>query len=70
MVDRISLNVEGMSGDQSAKVIEENVTAISGVDSVLVHLENSTVDVEFNKDVVQVKQITKTIEDRGFRVSQ
>lgn len=45
MVDRISLNVEGMSGNHSAQVIEENVTAISGVDSVLVHLENSTVDV-------------------------
>jgi len=69
MVDRFTLNVKGMSGNHSAQVIEENVTAISGVDSVLVHLENSTVDVEFNKDVVQVKQITKTIEDRGFRIN-
>lgn len=70
MVDRISLKVEGMTGAHSEQLIEENVTAISGVDSVLVHLENNTVDVEFNKDVVQVKQITKTIEDRGFRVGQ
>lgn len=69
MVDRITLKVEGMTCNHCVQTIEENVTAISGVDNVQLHLENGTVDVEFNKDVVQVKQITKTIEDRGFRIN-
>lgn len=70
MVDHITLKVEGMTCKLCVQAIEENVTALSGVDNVQVYLENGTVDVEFYKDVVQVKQITHTIEDQGFRVSQ
>lgn len=70
MVEHITLMVEGMTCNHCVQVIEENVTALSGVDNVQVYLENGTVDVEFNKDVVQVKQITHIIEEQGYRVSK
>ncbi len=68
MVDHVTLNVEGMSCGHCVKSIENSVSAISGVDNVQVHLENGTVDVEFNKDVVKMEQITSTIEDQGYTV--
>lgn len=68
MVDHVTLNVEGMSCGHCVKSIENSVTAISGVDNVQVHLENGTVDVEFNKDVVAIEQITNTIEEQGYTV--
>ncbi len=69
MVDHVTLNVEGMSCGHCVKSIENSVTAISGVDNVQVHLENGTVDVEFNKDVVAIEQITSTIEEQGYTVA-
>jgi copper chaperone len=68
MVDHVTLNVKGMSCGHCVKSIENSVTAISGVDNVQVHLENGTVDVEFNKDVVAIEQITSTIEEQGYTV--
>lgn len=70
MVDHVTFKVEGMSCGHCVKAIENSVTEISGVDNVQVHLENGTVDVEFNKDVVEVQQITKTIEDQGYTVAE
>ncbi len=70
MLDRVTLKVEGMSCGHCVKSIENSVTAISGVDNVLVHLDNGTVDVEFNKDVVKMEQITNTIEDQGYTMGE
>ncbi|MGE6489372.1 copper chaperone CopZ [Paenisporosarcina sp. NPDC076898] len=70
MVDHVTLKVEGMSCGHCVKAIESSVTEISGVDNVQVHLENGTVDVEFNKDVVEVEQITNTIEEQGYTITK
>lgn len=70
MVDHVTLKVEGMSCGHCVKAIESSVTKISGVDNVQVHLENGTVDVEFNKDVVEVEKITNTIEEQGYSVAK
>ena len=70
MVDHVTFKVEGMSCGHCVKAIESSVTEISGVDNVQVHLENGTVDVEFNKDVVEVQQITNTIEEQGYTVAK
>lgn len=70
MVDHVTLKVEGMSCGHCVKAIESSVTQISGVDNVQVHLENGTVDVEFNKDVVEIEQITNTIEEQGYTIGK
>ena len=68
MVDRVTLNVEGMSCGHCVKAIENSVTAISGVDNVQVQLDSGTVNVEFNKDAVEVEQITNVIEEQGYTI--
>jgi copper chaperone len=68
MVDRVTLQVEGMSCGHCVKAIENSVTAISGVDNVQVQLDSGTVNVEFNKDVVEIEQITNAIEDQGYTI--
>lgn len=70
MVDRVTLKVEGMSCGHCVKSIENSVSAISGVDKVEVQLDSGTVNVEFNKDVVVVEQITSTIEDQGYTIGE
>lgn len=70
MVDQVSLKVEGMSCGHCVKAIENSVTAISGVDNVQVHLDKGIVNVEFNKDVVEVEQITNTIEEQGYTIGK
>jgi copper chaperone len=68
MVDRVTLQVEGMSCGHCVKAIENSVTAISGVDNVQVQLDSGTVNVEFNKGVVEVGQITNAIEEQGYTI--
>ncbi|PUB14489.1 copper chaperone CopZ [Paenisporosarcina sp. OV554] len=68
MVDRVTLNVEGMSCGHCVKAIENSVTAISGVDNVQVQLDSGTVNVEFNKDAVEVEHITNAIEEQGYTI--
>ena len=68
MVDHVTLNVEGMSCGHCVKSIENSVTAISGVDNVQVQLDSGTVNVEFNKDAVEVEQITNAIEEQGYTI--
>ncbi|HSO57823.1 MAG: copper chaperone CopZ [Paenisporosarcina sp.] len=68
MVDRVTLKVEGMSCGHCVKSIENSVSAISGVDKVEVQLDSGIVNVEFNKDVVVVEQITNTIEEQGYTI--
>lgn len=70
MVDRVTLKVEGMSCGHCVKSIENSVSAISGVDKVEVQLDSGIVNVEFNKDVVVVEQITSTIEDQGYTIGK
>ncbi len=68
MVDRVTLKVEGMSCGHCVEAIENSVSAISGVDNVQVQLDSGTVNVEFNKDVVVVEQITNAIEEEGYTI--
>lgn len=68
MIDRVTLKVEGMTCGHCVKAIENSVTAIAGVDNVQVQLDSGTVNVEFNKDVVAVEQITNTIEEQGYTI--
>lgn len=66
MIDHVTLKVAGMSCGHCVKAIEESVGKIAGIDSVKVHLENGTVDIEFNKNVVEMSDVTSTIEEQGY----
>jgi copper chaperone len=70
MVDHVTLKVEGMTCGHCVTAIEKSVSALSGVDKVDVQLDSGTVNVEFNKDVVVMEQITSTIEDQGYTIGE
>jgi copper chaperone len=67
-MEKVTLNVEGMSCGHCVKSVEGSVGALNGVSSVKVDLENKKVDVEFNKDEVTLDTIKETIDDQGYEV--
>lgn len=69
-MEKITLHVQGMSCGHCVKAVEGSVGELKGVSNVKVHLENGTVDVEFNADEVTLDQIKETIDDQGYEVVQ
>lgn len=67
-VEKVTLNVEGMSCGHCVKAVEGSVGDLKGVSNVKVHLENGTVDVEYNSNEVTLEVIKETIDDQGYDV--
>lgn len=68
-MEKVTLNVSGMSCGHCVKAIEGSVGELKGVSLVKVHLENGTVDVEFNSADVTLETIKETIDDQGYDVN-
>ncbi|OCA87157.1 copper chaperone CopZ [Pseudobacillus wudalianchiensis] len=69
-MEQVTLYVQGMSCDHCVHAVESNVGKLNGVESVKVHLEENTVDVSFDPNVVSIKDITDEIEEQGYDVEQ
>jgi copper chaperone len=67
-MEKVTLNVQGMSCDHCVKAVEGSVGKLNGVNSVKVNLKADTVDVEFNNQVVSLDEIKETIDDQGYDV--
>ncbi|WP_462412185.1 copper chaperone CopZ [Neobacillus sp. Marseille-QA0830] len=67
-MEKITLNVEGMSCQHCVKAVEGSVGKLAGVESVKVNLDAATVDVEFNSNKVSLNQIKEAIDDQGYDV--
>lgn len=67
-MEKVTLNVQGMSCGHCVKTIEGSVGELQGVASVKVHLENGTVDVEYNANEVTLETIKETIDEQGYEV--
>ncbi|MFC3882172.1 copper chaperone CopZ [Bacillus songklensis] len=67
-MEKVTLNVQGMSCGHCVKAIEGSVGELSGVSKVTVHLAEGQVDVEFDANKVSVEQIKETIDDQGYDV--
>lgn len=67
-MENITLNVQGMSCGHCVKAVEGSVGELNGVSKVKVHLENGTVDIEYNTDKVTLDKIKETIDDQGYDV--
>ena len=68
-MEKVTLLVQGMSCGHCVKAVEGSVGELSGVSNVNVHLENGTVDVEYNGDAVTLETIKETIDDQGYEVN-
>lgn len=69
MMQRVTLQVQGMSCNHCVQAVEENVGNINGVQSVHVSLEEGKVDVTFDEAKTNVDEIKQTIEEQGYDVT-
>lgn len=68
-MEQITLEVQGMSCGHCVSSIEGSVGNLNGVESVKVHLDNNTVDVEFDSNSVSLEDIKNEIEDQGYDIA-
>jgi len=66
--DAVVLKVEGMTCGHCKAAVEKAVNALSGVSSVQANLDNGTVTVNFDSDVVRLDVIKQSITDAGYQV--
>lgn len=69
MMEKITLNVNGMSCGHCVNSIESSVGNLHGVQNVKVHLGEGKVDVEYNPQEVSLEKIKETIDDQGYDVA-
>ncbi|PWT94778.1 MAG: copper resistance protein CopZ [Bacteroidetes bacterium] len=67
-MEKVTLNVQGMTCGHCVKAVEGSVGTLNGVSSVKVDLKAAKVDVEFNPQEVSLDKIKDTIDDQGYDV--
>jgi copper chaperone len=67
-MEKTVLNVQGMSCSHCENRVKKAVSTLIGVSSVSVSLSEKTVTVEFDPDVITVKQIKEEIKEQGYDV--
>jgi len=67
-MDKIVLNVEGMSCSHCEKAVKNVVSALDGVTGVTVDLKKKTVTVVYENSKVSTDRIKKEIEEQGYEV--
>ena len=67
-MQKLILNVEGMSCSHCENRVKNAVGALSGVSSVVVSLSEKTVSVELDTSAVTEKQVKAAIEEQGYEV--
>ena len=67
-MEKVTLNVQGMSCGHCVKAVEGSVGALKGVNTVKVELKGSTVDVEYDNQEITLDKIKETIDDQGYDV--
>lgn len=67
-MEKVTLNVQGMSCGHCVKAIEGSVGELCGVNMVKVDLNAATVDVEYDNHKVTLDKIKETIDDQGYEV--
>ncbi|KAB2334827.1 copper chaperone CopZ [Cytobacillus depressus] len=68
-MEKVTLNVTGMSCGHCVKAVEGSVGELAGVESVKVDLKNGTVDVEYRSNEVSLDKIKEAIDDQGYDVN-
>ncbi|MBN2636203.1 MAG: heavy-metal-associated domain-containing protein [Prolixibacteraceae bacterium] len=63
-----TIDIGGMDCDMCVKSVEKGVSELAGISSVEVSLEDSTAFVKYDKVQVQLAEIEKAIEKRGYSI--
>ncbi|MDM5339838.1 copper chaperone CopZ [Fictibacillus enclensis] len=68
-MENVTLNVKGMSCSHCVNAVEGSVGKLPGVEQVHVHLEEGTVEVNYDANKVGLDKIKDTIDDQGYDVA-
>lgn len=68
-MNRITLSVPDVSCGHCKSSIEGSVGQLQGVGRINVSIEDKSVDVEFDEEIVDLDTITAVIEDQGYEVA-
>lgn len=63
-----TINIGGMDCDMCVKSVEKGVNELAGIQSVQVSLNDSNAVVKYDASKVQLAEIEKAIEKRGYKV--
>ncbi|MGW9856367.1 copper chaperone [Staphylococcus hominis] len=64
------IKVDGMSCDHCKNTIESALAKINGVRTAEVDLDKNEVRVDYNDELVSMKELHDTIEDQGYDVKK
>ncbi|AEV18387.1 MULTISPECIES: copper chaperone CopZ [Geobacillus] len=64
----ITLQVQGMTCGHCKAAVTNALQALDGVSRVEVHLQEGTVDVEYDETKVSVEKLKEAIEEQGYDV--
>jgi len=67
-MEKVTLNVEGMSCNHCVNAITKAVGSMPGVTNVSVDLPGKTVAVAFDPNVISIESIALEIDDQGYEV--
>lgn len=67
-MDKVVLNVNGMSCSHCVNAVKKAVGALDGVSQVDIDLEGKTVTVDYNASKVTLDNIKFEIDDQGYEV--
>jgi copper chaperone len=67
-MEKITLNVSGMSCGHCEKAVKGALMELDGVTDVVVYLADGKVDVQFESSKVSVEKLKETIEEQGYDV--
>ena len=63
-----NINIGGMHCDMCVASVTKGVNELEGIESVVVSLNDSTAVVTYNANKVELAQIEKAIESRGYTI--
>lgn len=67
-MEKVTLNVEGMSCSHCERAVTNAVGELDGVASVIVDLAGKTAIIEYDSEKVSVDNFKQAIEEEGFDV--
>lgn len=67
-MEKITLNVQGMSCNHCVNSIEGSVGNLPGVSKVKVYLTEGKVEVGYDNNQIALEKIKETIDDQGYEV--
>ncbi len=63
-----TIHISGMHCDNCVASVTKGINELEGIESVVVSLNDSTAVVSFNSNKVELSQIEKAIESRGYTI--